>query len=151
MEKVYRKPAVKTSPMHLFNFGNSPKQPTHVWDFRNKLFLKEIMKKVTWFFLLHPVTFYGQNFEKQKCLELVISHFELQDMLTKIPFLVLPFESGNWNEKEKNNKRLNKWREKTFFKIFKMLSFGKIWKIEETSVHKRTHLNTPIHIKVDLV
>ena len=33
---------------------------------------------VTWFFLLHPVTFYGQNFENQKCL------FELQDMFTKM-------------------------------------------------------------------
>ena len=33
MEKVYQKPAVKTSSMHLFNLVNSPKQPTHVWDF----------------------------------------------------------------------------------------------------------------------
>ena len=63
--------------------------------FENKLLLKHTMKKVTWFFPLHPATFYGQSFEKQKCLELVTSLFELQDMLTKIPFLVLPFESGN--------------------------------------------------------
>ena len=34
MENVYRKPAVKTSSVHLFGFGNSPKQPTHVWDIR---------------------------------------------------------------------------------------------------------------------
>ena len=41
--------------------------------FENKLFLKETMKKVTSFFPLHTVTFYRQNFEKQKCLELVTS------------------------------------------------------------------------------
>ena len=72
--------------------------------FENKLFLKEIMKKVTWFFLLHPVTFYGQNLEKQKCLEPIIILFELQDILTKIPFLVLAFESGNCG-KRRNKKR----------------------------------------------
>ena len=44
---------------------------------------------------MHPVTFYGKNFEKQSSLELVTTLFELQDMLAKIPFLVLPFESGN--------------------------------------------------------
>ena len=53
------------------------------------------MKKESWFFPLHPVTFYGENFEQQKCLELVTSLFELKDVLTKIPFLVLPFESGH--------------------------------------------------------
>ena len=57
MEKICRKPAIKTSSMCLFNFANSPKQPLHAWDFWKKLFLKEIMKKVTWFFPLHPVTF----------------------------------------------------------------------------------------------
>ena len=52
--------------------------------FENKLFLKEILKKITWFFLLHPLTFYGKKFEKQKYLGLVTSLFELQDMHTKI-------------------------------------------------------------------
>ena len=67
------------------------------------------MKKVTWFFSLHPVTFYEQNFEKQKCLELVTSLFELQDMLTQVSFLVLPFQSGNCGKrKKKNGQRLNK-------------------------------------------
>ena len=33
LEKVCRKPAVKTSSMRLFNLVNSPKQPTHVRDF----------------------------------------------------------------------------------------------------------------------
>ena len=93
--------------------------------FKNKLFLKEIMKKVTWFFLLHSVTFYGQNFEKQKCLELVNSLFELQDMLTKIPSLLLACKSVNCE------KRRKKTIKKIFFKIFKMVSFGKIWKTED--------------------
>ena len=67
--------------------------------FENKLFLKETMKKVTWFVPLHLVTLYEQNFEKKKRLELVTSLFELQDMLTKIPFLVLPFESENCGQR----------------------------------------------------
>ena len=54
---------------------------------------------------LHPVTFYGQNFENQKCVELVASLFKLQDMLTKISFLVLAFESWNCGKKvEKTTK-----------------------------------------------
>ena len=62
MKKVCRKPTVKTSSMHLLNLVNGPKQRYDI--FEKKLFLKQIMKKVTWFFPLHPVTFYGQNFEK---------------------------------------------------------------------------------------
>ena len=66
--------------------------------------------------------------------ELVTSVFELQEMLTKIPFLVLPFESGNCRKRrEKNTKDWIIRMKKTFFKIFKMLSYGKIWKIEDTS------------------
>ena len=54
------------------------------------------MKKVTLVFPLYlAATFYGKIFEKEKCLELVTSLFELQDMLKNISFLVLPFESGN--------------------------------------------------------
>ena len=52
----------------------------------NKLFLKDTMKKVIWYFPLHPVTFYEQNVEKQNRPQLV---------------LALPFESGNWKEKGK--------------------------------------------------
>ena len=63
--------------------------------FEKNLFLKEAMKKVT----LYPVIFYRQNFDKQKCLKLVASLFELRDMLTKIPFLVLPFESRNCGQR----------------------------------------------------
>ena len=51
--------------------------------FENKLFLKVTKKRI---FGLNPVTFYGKNFEKQKCLELVTSLVELEDMLTKIFF-----------------------------------------------------------------
>ena len=58
-------------------------------------------------FSLHPVTFYGQNCENQKCVEVVASLFKLQDMLTKIYFLVLAFESWNGKESRKNDKRSN--------------------------------------------
>ena len=58
--------------------------------FENKLFLKEILKKITWFFLLYPLTFYGKKFEKQKYLVLVTSLFKLQDMHTKIPLSHFP-------------------------------------------------------------
>ena len=77
--------------------------------FEDKLFLKDTMKKVTWFFPLQPVTFYGQNFEKQKFLGLVTSLFELQDMLTKNLFFGLTLWIWKlWKEKGKNDKRLNK-------------------------------------------
>ena len=76
--------------------------------FENKFFLKDTMKMVTWLFPLHPLNFYGQNFEKQKPLELVTSLFDFQDMLTKIHFLVLPFELETVERERKNEKRLNK-------------------------------------------
>ena len=75
MQKVCKKPAVKTSFIPFFNLVISLKQRIHVWDFWKKLFLKETMKKITWFFPLHPVTFYGENFEKQKYVEQVTSLF----------------------------------------------------------------------------
>ena len=84
------------------------------------------MKKVTWFFPLHPVTFYGQNFEKQKFLELVTSLFELQDMLTKISYLVLPFESGNCGKRrKKTTKYWTNRGEKHFLKNLKGSFFVK--------------------------
>ena len=104
MEKVYRKPAVKTSFMHLFNVVNNPKQPTHIWDFWKQVIFKRDHEKgnlIFFFFFLHPVTFYGRNFERQKYLELVSSLFELQDILIKIPFLVLLFESGDCGKRRK--------------------------------------------------
>ena len=38
---------------------------------------------------------------KEKGLKLVNCLFELQNMFTKINYLVLPFEYKNWKEKEK--------------------------------------------------
>ena len=72
----------------------------------NKFFLKDTMKKVTWLFPLHPLNFYEQNFEKQKFLELVTSLFDLQDMLTKIHFLVLPFESRNRGKRKEKRQKI---------------------------------------------
>ena len=102
--------------------------------FENKLFLEETLKKITWFFLLHPVTFYGKKFEKQKYLELITSLFELQDMHTKIPFvgLTYPLNVEAVEREGKNDKILNK-QGKKYLKIFKMLSFGKTRKIGDTS------------------
>ena len=59
------------------------------------------MKKENKFFPLHRVPFYGQNYDKQKGLELVTSLFESKNMLTKIPFLVWPFVSENCGKKRK--------------------------------------------------
>ena len=101
MEKACRKSAVETSSICVFNMVNSQNSQFMRQIFENKLFLNCAMEKVTCFFPLHPVTFYGQSFEKQECLELVTSLFELQDMLTKIPFLVVPFESGNCGKRRK--------------------------------------------------
>ena len=58
MEKVCRKWAVKLSPIRLFNFGKYPKTVNAC--------KKEIVKKLTWFFHLHTVLFYRQDYEKQK-------------------------------------------------------------------------------------
>ena len=62
--------------------------------FEKEIFLKEIMKKVTWVFPLHPVAFYGVNFEKEKCLELITGPLSCTTFLQK--------------EKGKNHERLNK-------------------------------------------
>ena len=74
------------------------------------------MKKLTWFFPLHPVPIYGQDHEKQKGMEIVTSlslscqEFSLkqlsislskQNMFRKIPFLVWPCESGNCGKERK--------------------------------------------------
>ena len=78
--------------------------------FEKKLFLEEILKRITGFFLLHPVTFYGKKFEKQKYLELVTSLFKLQDMHAKISFvgLTYPLNLEAVEREGKNDKILNK-------------------------------------------
>ena len=134
MEKVCRKPAVKTSSIYLFNLVNSPKQVMHVWDFWKQVLLKRDHEKGNLIFSFAHSHFLWAKLCKAKMPELVTSVFELQEMLTKIPFLVLPFESGNCRKRrEKNTKDWIIRMKKTFFKIFKMLSYGKIWKIEDTS------------------
>ena len=59
---------------------------------------------------MHPITFYGKKFEKQKYLELVTSLFELQDMHAKIPFvgLTYPLNVEAVERDGKNDKILNK-------------------------------------------
>ena len=52
------------------------------------------MEKVTLFFPLHPVTFYEEYFEKQKCLELV-----------PVPSVA---RHAYKKRREKNNETLNK-------------------------------------------
>ena len=93
------------------------------------------MKKVTLFFPLHSVPFYRQNYEKQKDLELVTSLFKLQNLLTKVPLLVWPFESGNCGKKRKKTTKHWISQEKSSVEeiIFKILSFGKIWEMEDAS------------------
>ena len=66
------------------------------------------MKKVTWFFPLHLVTFYGENFEKQKCLELVTSSLSCKRHAYK-------------KRKEKHDERLNRGK-KRFSKFLKSYS-----------------------------
>ena len=62
------------------------------------------MKKITLFFALCPVLFYGKDYEKQKKTQLVTCLFELKNIFTKINFLVRPFESGKWKDKGKKAK-----------------------------------------------
>ena len=87
---------------------NSPKSQCMQKTFENfkrdqrEDILKETMKKLIWFFPLHPVPTYGQDHEKQKrCGTSYHSPFELQNMFRKIPFLVWPFESGNCGKERK--------------------------------------------------
>ena len=61
--------------------------------------------KGNFIFPLHPVPFFGQDYEKQKMPGICL--FESQNMFTKIHFLVRPFDSGNWKEKGKKKKTSN--------------------------------------------
>ena len=61
-------------------------------SFENKIFWKSIIKKTfkELTFFLHPVSFYGQNYEKQKGSGTSYqSPFRSQNMFRKIPFLVI--------------------------------------------------------------
>ena len=69
MEKSYRKCAPKASPTPLFTFDKSLKTATACKKFKNKVFSKRITKKPlysTLYFLVNPVPFNGQHYQKQK-------------------------------------------------------------------------------------
>ena len=62
--------------------------------FENKIFWKRIIKKplksLTWFFPLHPISFCGEDYEKQKGTGTSYhSLIGLQNMFRKLPLLVL--------------------------------------------------------------
>ena len=63
MKKVCRKSAVKASPIIFFNFVKYLRQLMHAKDLKISYF-KRHHGKVTWFSQLHPVSFYGQDYEK---------------------------------------------------------------------------------------
>ena len=66
MEKVYRKPAVKSSSMYVFNLVNNPEQPTHVWDFRKYVIFKRDHEKDNLTFSFAPGHFLWTKFLKAK-------------------------------------------------------------------------------------
>ena len=78
----------KVVPDPFLILVNNPKQPLHARNyFKNKIFL-------TLFFLLNPVPFNGQSYQKQKAHgtsdQLV---FRLQNKFRKIPLLVIYYLS----------------------------------------------------------
>ena len=129
MEKVCRKPAVKTSSIYLFNLVNSPKQVMHVWDFWKQVVLKRDHEKGNLIFSFAHSHFLWEKLWKAKMPELVTSVFELQEMLTKIPFLVLPFESGNCRKRREKIQKIEQleWRKhfSKFLKCSLMVKYGK--------------------------
>ena len=56
--------------------------------------------------------------KKHKCLDLVTSLSELQDMLKKICFLILPFESGNCEKRREKRQKIEYIEEKNIFQNF---------------------------------
>ena len=82
----------KPIPDPLLIVGNNPKQPWHARNyFENKMFWKWIiksLKKATFF--LNPVSFNGQNYQKQKgpgtSNQLL---FRLKNKFRKIPVLIM--------------------------------------------------------------
>ena len=95
MEKSFRKCAPKTSPISLFNFSKWPTTAIACKKFFKKQdILKDdyqtAFKKLTLFFLLHPVPFNGQSYQKQKgpgTSDQLL--FRLQNKFRKIPLFVI--------------------------------------------------------------
>ena len=83
MEKVCRKPAIKTRSMWHFNLENSPKQPMHVWDFWKKVISKRHHEKGNLNFSFAPSDFLRRKFWKAKMPGTSYRSVEFQDMLTK--------------------------------------------------------------------
>ena len=83
MEKVCRKPAIKTRSMCLFNLINSPKQPMHVWDLWTKVIFKRNHEKGNLIFSFAASDFLRRKFWKAIMPGTSYRSVELQDMLTK--------------------------------------------------------------------
>ena len=85
MKKVCRKCASKADPFLIsIKVQNSQYMPETL---ENEIFwLSKTLKKLTWFFSLHPFSFYGQDYEKQKGpVTSYQSHFGSQITFLKIP------------------------------------------------------------------
>ena len=81
----------KLAPDPFLILLNNPKQPLHARNsFKNKVFYKKIIKKLTLFFLSNSVPVNGQSYQKQKGTE--TSHqslFRSQNKFRKIPSFVV--------------------------------------------------------------
>ena len=131
-EKVCRKPAVKTSSMRLLNLVISPKQSMHIWEFWKQVIFKRDLEKGNLIFSFALSGFLWAKFWKAKMpgtsyQSLWVARHAYKNSFFGLTLLIWKL----WKEKGKNNKRLNTG--KKIFKIIKMLSFGKIWKIEDAS------------------
>ena len=56
--------------------------------------------------------------KNKESLELVTSLFQLQDMFTKITFLICLLESGNWKEKKRKRQNIEYLKNKKSFLDF---------------------------------
>ena len=128
MEKVCRKPAVKTSSMRLFNLVNCPKQPMHVWDFW------KFHEKGNLIFSFAPRDFLWGKCWKVKMPGTSYQSLELEDMLQK----------REWKKTTKDWINREKSCFSKFLKCFFLIKFGK----QKT---KALNSNTQVHINVDLV
>ena len=95
MEKSRRKCAPKASPRPLFNFGKLPKTANacnnRYVDISKENYQKAL-KRSTLLFLLKPIPFNAQSYQKQKgpgtSDQLLL---RLQNKFRKIPFLIIHY------------------------------------------------------------
>ena len=134
MEKVCRKPAVKSSTICIFDLVNSPRNPMYVWDFWKQVVFKRDHEKGNLIFSFASSHFVWTKFWKEKTPRTSYQSLWVTRHAYKNSFFSLTLWIWKlWTEKGKNDNRLNKEWEKTFFKICEMLFFSKICKIEDTS------------------